>query len=249
MKTIKNVNLEGKRVFVRVDFNVPFDENGQVSDPTRIIAALQTLQYLANHKAKINLASHRGRPKGEKDPKYSLAPVAKVLSELLKQPVLFLPDCIGEETVAATRNLSNGEIALLENVRFYKEETDNDGKFSKELAKLADTYVNDAFGSAPRAHASTAGITKFLSPKLAGFLIEREVEFLGGKIANPKRPFTVILGGAKVSDKISVIDALLNKADHMIIGGAMAYTFLFPQATQREISSLNPIKSTSLALP
>jgi 3-phosphoglycerate kinase len=226
MKTIEDVNLMGKCVFVRVDFNVPLDEHGQVSDSTRITAALPTINHLIRQKAKIVLASHLGRPDGAKNEKYSLAPVAKVLSELLKQPVLFLPDCIGKEIVDATRQLGDGEVALLENLRFYNEETDNDENFSKELAKLADAYVNDAFGTAHRAHASTAGIAKFLSPRVAGLLVKRELEFLGEKTANPKRPFTVILGGAKVSDKISVIGALLDKADHMIIGGAMAYTFL-----------------------
>ncbi|MDR0417903.1 MAG: phosphoglycerate kinase [Puniceicoccales bacterium] len=229
MKTIKDVNLTEKRVFVRVDFNVPLDEHGQISDTTRITAALPTINYLIQRKAKIILASHLGRPDGVKQIKYSLAPVAKTLSELLKQPVLFLPDCIGEKTVNAIHRLENGEVALLENIRFYKEETNNDENFSKELAKLADAYVNDAFGTAHRAHASTVGITKFLSPCVAGLLVERELEFLGQKTADPKRPFTVILGGAKVSDKISVIDALLDKADNMIIGGAMAYTFLLAQ--------------------
>ncbi|MDR1590873.1 MAG: phosphoglycerate kinase [Puniceicoccales bacterium] len=229
MKTIRDVNLEGKRVFVRVDFNVPLDEHGQVSDMTRITAALPTINYLIQQKAKIILASHLGRPDGTKNEKYSLAPVAKGLSELLKQPVLFLTDCIGEKIISTVNKLANSEVALLENVRFYAEETDNDEKFSQELAKLADAYVNDAFGTAHRAHSSTAGIAKFLSPCVAGFLIERELEFLGKKTANPEHPFTVILGGAKVSDKISVIDALLDKADNMIIGGAMAYTFLLAQ--------------------
>jgi 3-phosphoglycerate kinase len=248
MKTIKDVNLMGKRVFVRVDFNVPLDEHGQVSDTTRITAALPTINYLIQRKTKIILASHLGRPKGAKDEKYSLAPVAKVLSELLKQPVLFLPDCIGKEIVNAIHQLGNGEVALLENVRFYKEETDNDENFSKELAKLADAYVNDAFGSAHRAHASTAGIAKFLSPRVAGLLVERELEFLGEKTANPQHPFTVVLGGAKVSDKISVIDALLDKADNMIIGGAMAYTFSLAQGHKIGNSLVEPDKvDTALA--
>ncbi|MDR1434829.1 MAG: phosphoglycerate kinase [Puniceicoccales bacterium] len=242
MKTIEDISLSGRRVFVRVDFNVPFDEKGQVSDTTRIVAALPTIQYLIHQGAKVILASHLGRPDGEKNLKYSLAPVAKVLSELLKQPVLFLPDCIGTDVQRAVQALGNGEISLLENVRFYKEETDNDENFSKELAKLADAYVNDAFGTAHRAHASTAGITKFLSPKVAGFLMGRELEFLGKKTAHPERPFTVILGGAKVSDKISVIDALLDRADNMIIGGAMAYTFLFAQRHRTGNSLLEPDK-------
>jgi 3-phosphoglycerate kinase len=226
MKTIEDISPTGKRVFVRVDFNVPIDEHGQVSDTTRITAALPTINYLIQQKAKVILASHLGRPNGEKNEKYSLAPVAKVLSELLKQPVLFLPDCIGETVTNTVHQLDNGEVALLENIRFYKEETDNDENFAKELAKLAEAYVNDAFGTVHRAHASTVGITKFLSPKVAGFLVEREMEFLGQKVSHPEYPFTVILGGAKVSDKISVIDALLDESSNMIIGGAMAYTFL-----------------------
>jgi 3-phosphoglycerate kinase len=242
VRTVRDVNLSGKRVFVRVDFNVPLDEHGQVSDATRITAALPTINYLIEQKAKIVLASHLGRPEGEKNKKYSLEPIAKVLSDMLRQPVLFLSDCIGEEVVNAVHQLDGGMVALLENVRFYGEETDNDENFSKELAKLADAYVNDAFGTAHRAHASTAGIAKFLSPRVAGFLVERELEFLGEKTTHPKRPFTVILGGAKVSDKISVIDALLDKADHMIIGGAMAYTFLLAQGHKVGNSLVEPDK-------
>jgi 3-phosphoglycerate kinase len=247
MKTVKDVNLQGKRVFVRVDFNVPLDGNGQISDRTRIVAALPTIQHLIDQGAKIILASHFGRPNGEKNLKYSLEPVAKVLSELLGQPVLFLPDCIGQSVQQAVQALDNGEVALLENVRFYKEETDNDENFSRELARLADAYVNDAFGTAHRAHASTAGIAKFLSPKVAGMLIARELEFLGDKTAHPQRPFTVILGGAKVSDKISVIDALLDRADHMVIAGAMAYTFLLAKGHKMGKSLVEPDK-ISIAL-
>ena len=226
MKTIKDIHCADKRVLVRVDFNVPLDDKGQVSDDTRIVAALPTIQYLVQHKAKVILLAHLGRPKGEKNLKYSLAPIARVLAEKLQQPVLFLNDCIGPEVREAIDHLSPGEVALLENVRFYKEETDNDRIFANKLSLLADIYVNDAFGTAHRAHASTVGITEFLSPCVAGLLLEREVEFLGQKTQNPKRPFTVILGGSKVSDKITVINALLGKADNMIIGGAMAYTFL-----------------------
>lgn len=226
MKTIKDISCKGKRVLVRVDFNVPLDANGQVSDDTRIVAALPTIEYLKNQGAKVILISHLGRPKGTKDSKYSLSPVAKVLSEKLQQPVLFLDDCIGQEVSDATANLTDGEVALLENVRFYQEETDNDPEFAKKLASIAEVYVNDAFGTAHRAHASTEGVTKYLSPCVSGFLIERELEFLGNKTKDPERPFTVILGGSKVSDKITVINALLEKADNMIIGGAMAYTFL-----------------------
>lgn len=229
MKTIHDVDFSGKRVFVRVDFNVPLNEHQQVVDDTRIIAALPTIQALIQQGAKVILASHLGRPKGEKNAKYSLAPVAKMLAEKLSQPVLFLKDSIGAEVIEAAQNLPNGAVMLLENLRFHKEETDNDPTFAQELAKCADAYVNDAFGTAHRAHASTEGITKFLSPCVAGNLIAHELQFLGNKVTNPERPFTVILGGAKVSDKISVIDALLEKADHMIIGGAMAYTFLLEE--------------------
>lgn len=242
MKTIRDVNLSGKRVFVRVDFNVPLDEQGQVSDDTRIVAALPTIQELIKQGAKVVLASHLGRPKGTKDPKYSLAPVAKVLAEKLGQPVLFLDDCIGPEVEKAINNLESGAVALLENVRFYKEETDNDEAFSQKLSQLADAYVNDAFGTAHRAHASTAGIAQFLTPRVAGLLIGRELQFLGEKTSHPERPFTVILGGLKVSDKISVIDALLDKADNMIIGGAMAYTFLLAQGHKTGSSVVEPDK-------
>jgi 3-phosphoglycerate kinase len=226
MKTIKDISCSGKKVLVRVDFNVPLDENGQVSDDTRIVAALPTIQHLIDQGAKVILMSHLGRPKGTKDKKFSLAPVATVLAEKLQQPVLFLDDCIGAEVSEAVENLSDGEVVLLENVRFYKEETDNDPEFAKQLASIAEVYVNDAFGTAHRAHASTEGVTQYLSPCVSGFLIERELEFLGNKTKDPERPFTVILGGSKVSDKITVINALLEKADNMIIGGAMAYTFL-----------------------
>ena len=242
MKAIRDVNLSGKRVFVRVDFNVPLDEHGQISDDTRITAALPTIKELIRQGAKVILASHLGRPKGVRDEKYSLAPVAKALSQKLAQPVLFLNDCIGPEVTESVMALKDGEVALLENLRFHKEETDNDEQFSKSLASLAEAYVNDAFGTAHRAHASTAGVANYLSPRVAGFLIEREIQFLGEKTANPERPFTVILGGAKVSDKISVIDALLDKADNMIIGGAMAYTFLLAQGHKTGNSLVEPDK-------
>ncbi|MGE9292567.1 MAG: phosphoglycerate kinase [Puniceicoccales bacterium] len=226
VKTIKDVNLAGKRVFVRVDFNVPFDAQGNISDDTRIMGALPTIKHLVGQGAKVILASHLGRPKGEKNLKFTLAPVAKALSERLGQPVLFVPDCIGPEAEKAANELADGGVILLENARFYKGEEKNEPEFCQALAKLADAYVNDAFGTAHRAHATTEGITKYISgPKVSGFLIEKELDFLGDKTAKPERPFTVILGGAKVSDKITVIEALLEKCDTMLIGGAMAYTF------------------------
>jgi 3-phosphoglycerate kinase len=227
--TVKNVNLSGKRVLVRVDFNVPLDENGEVSDDTRIVAALPTIKYLIDQGAKVILISHLGRPNGERNNKFSLAPVATALSKKLNKLVLFLNDCIGENVHKIVMDLQDGEVILLENVRFYAEETKNDENFSKKLADLAEAFVNDAFGTALRAHASTVGVTKFLSPSVAVFLVEKELKFLGEKTSDPERPFIVILGGAKVSDKISVIDALLNKADAMIIGGAMAYTFMLAE--------------------
>jgi len=223
-KTIKDVNLAGKRVLVRCDFNVPL-KDGAVSDDSRIVAALPTIRHLSDQGAKVILCSHLGRPKGEKKPEFSLAPVAADLSSKLGKPVNFISDCIGDVVEAEVAKLSDGAVALLENVRYYNGETDNDPDFAAALAKCAEAYVNDAFGTAHRAHASTAGVTAHLSPCVCGFLIEKELAYLGDKTANPDRPFTVILGGAKVSDKIKVIDALLEKADTIIIGGAMAYTF------------------------
>ncbi len=224
IKSVKDVNLSGKRVFVRCDFNVPL-KNGSISDDSRIVAALPTIQNLIAQGAKVILSSHLGRPKGEKNMDYTLSPVAEALASHLKQPVKFLDDCIGEAVEAEVASMSNGEVVLLENVRFHKGETDNDPVFAEKLAKLADAFVNDAFGTAHRAHASTAGVAKHLTPCVCGLLIENELAYLGDKTNNPERPLTVILGGAKVSDKIKVIDALLEKADTIIIGGAMAYTF------------------------
>lgn len=224
VKTIRDVDLSGKSVFVRVDFNVPL-EDGVITDDSRIQAALPTIKSLVEQGAKVVLASHLGRPKGEKNPIFTLAPVAKALSEALDLPVQFLNDCIGEEVKAARASQSAGSVILLENVRFYAGETKNDPELAKQLAEGADVFVNDAFGTAHRAHASTAGVADFVDTKVAGLLIERELEYLGEKTGNPERPFTVILGGAKVSDKITVIDALLDKCDTMFIGGAMAYTF------------------------
>jgi len=223
-KTINDVNLAGKRVFVRCDFNVPL-KDGVINDDSRIVAALPTIKLLVEQGAKVILASHLGRPKGEKNTAFTLAPVAEELAKQLAQPVTFIEDCIGEDVEAEVAKLGEGEVVLLENVRFYQGETGNDPEFAASLAKLADAFVNDAFGTAHRAHASTAGVAKHLSPCVCGLLIEKELAYLGDKTNSPERPLTVILGGAKVSDKIKVIDTLLEKADTIIIGGGMAYTF------------------------
>ena len=223
-KSILDVDLCGRRVLVRCDFNVPLSD-GQISDDSRIVAALPTIKHLVAQGAKVILTSHLGRPKGEPNAAYSLAPVAEALAAHLGQSVTFIEDCVGAEVEAEVAKLADGEVALLENVRFYKGETDNDPAFAAALAKLADAFVNDAFGTAHRAHASTAGVAQHLSPCVCGLLIEKELAYLGDKTNSPERPLTVILGGAKVSDKIKVIDALLEKADTIIIGGAMAYTF------------------------
>ena len=225
VKTIDDIDLRGIKTLVRVDFNVPLDSDGTVTDETRINAALPTIKKLYEKGAKIILASHLGRPKGERNPSMSLSPVAPLLAKKLGLPVLFLDDCVGEQVKSATEELQDGQIALLENLRFHKGETENDSVFSENLASLADVFVNDAFGTAHRAHASTYGVPSILSDKVSGYLIAKELEFLGEKTSNPARPFVVILGGAKVSDKITVIDKLLDKADSIIIGGAMAYTF------------------------
>jgi len=227
-KTVRDVDLSGKRVLVRVDFNVPLS-NGEVSDDTRVRAAIPTLRYILEQKPRaITLMSHLGRPKDAPDPAYSLRPVVPVLSKLLGVPVAFAEDCIGEKAQAALNSLPEGGVLLLENTRFYKAEKKNDPEFAAELAKLGDVYVNDAFGSAHRAHASTEGVTQYL-PAVAGFLLEKEIEYLSGAIEQPERPFVAILGGAKISDKIGVIEALLGKVDKLLIGGGMANTFLKAQ--------------------
>ena len=225
VKTIDSVEWKGQRVFVRVDFNVPLDANGEITDDTRINAALPTIRKLSEEGAKVILASHLGRPKGERIREMSLMPVASALAERLKQPILFLEDCVGDDVENAVSELEDAQVVLLENLRYHNGETNNDPAFASALARLAEAYVNDAFGSAHRAHASTFGVAKLLPTKVSGYLIEKELEFLGEKTTTPDRPFVVILGGAKVSDKINVIDALLDKADSIIIGGAMAYTF------------------------
>ena len=223
-KTIRDLDFNNKRVLTRVDFNVPM-KDGVITDDKRITAALPTIKYLSEQGGKVILMSHFGRPKGQVVDSMRLDPVAKRLSELLGKPVLKLDDCIGEEVQKALEGMQPGDVALLENVRFYAEEEKNDPEFAKKLASLGDVYVNDAFGAAHRAHASTAGVAEYL-PAVSGFLMEKELQFLGEAVNNPKRPFVAILGGAKVSDKIAVITSLLEKVDTLIIGGGMAYTFL-----------------------
>jgi phosphoglycerate kinase len=226
-KSVTDIDVENKRVLVRVDFNVPI-KDGIVQDDTRIKAALPTIQYLLDHGAAVILFSHLGRPKDAPDPQFSLAPVAKYLGKLISAPVHFVDDCVGPKAEAASRDLKVGEVLVLENTRFYKGEKKNDPELARQFASLADVYVNDAFGSAHRAHASTEGVTHFL-PAVAGFLMEKEIRYLGQAIANPAHPFVAIMGGAKISDKIGVIDNLLQKADTVLIGGGMANTFFKAQ--------------------
>lgn len=224
LASLSAADVSGKRALVRVDFNVPVDDQGSITDDTRIRAALPTIQDLTKKGAKVILASHFGRPKGVDD-KLRLTPVAKRLSELLEQEVVKTDDCIGDDVAAKVGALQNGQVLLLENVRFYKEEEKNDPEFAKKLAANADFYVNDAFGTAHRAHASTEGVTKFLSPSVAGYLVEKELQYLQSAIEEPKRPLAAIIGGSKVSSKIGVIETLLEKCDKLIIGGGMIFTF------------------------
>lgn len=232
-KTIEDIEVGGKRVLVRVDFNVPQDSQRNITDDRRIRAALPTIQYLREHGARTILASHLGRPKGQSEDKqkYTLASVAARLGELLGTSVPLAPDCVGPEVEALAYSMKDGDVLLLENVRFHPEEEKNDPEFARRLASLAELYVNDAFGTAHRAHASTEGVTRYI-PGVAGFLMEKELHFLGGALASPARPFVAILGGAKVKDKIPVIENLLTKVDKLIIGGGMAYTFLKAQGKE-----------------
>ena len=227
-KTVRDIELKGKKVFVRCDFNVPMDENQNITDNRRIVAALPTIKYLLENNCSIVLCSHLGRPKGEVKPEFSLKPVAKELSKLLDKEVIMAKDVVGEDATSKAKALQPGQILLLENVRFHREETDNDPEFSKKLASMAEIFVNDAFGAAHRAHSSTVGVASYL-PAVSGLLIEKELQFLGNALNNPERPFVAILGGAKVSDKIGVIDSLLEKVDTLMIGGGMAYTFFKAQ--------------------
>ena len=227
-KSLEDIAVSGKRVLVRCDFNVPLDENRNITDETRIDGALPTIQYLMKNGAKVILCSHLGKPKGEPKPELSLAPVAKKLSEKLGKEVVFAADAtvVGEHAKKAVAEMKDGDVVLLENTRYRAEETKNEDAFSKELASLADVFVNDAFGTAHRAHCSNVGVTKYLDTAVAGYLIQKEIEFLGNAVNNPVRPFVAILGGSKVSSKISVINNLLDKVDTLIIGGGMAYTFM-----------------------
>ena len=227
-KSIKDIDVAGKKVFIRVDYNVPMDKAGNITEDTRIQATLPTLKYLLEQNAAIIIASHLGRPKGAVMPEFSLAPIAKRLSALIGREVAVAPDCVGTEVEALAKSLKSGQILMLENLRFHKAEEKNDPEFSKQLASLADVAVNDAFGVSHRAHASVEGITNYL-PAVAGLLMEKEIIFVGQTVANPVHPFVAIIGGAKVSDKIGVIENLLNKVDTLIIGGGMANTFLAAQ--------------------
>ena len=242
-KTVKDIDLKGKKVLMRADFNVPLNDQGVITDDTRIQAALPTIRYILDQGAALILMSHLGRPKNEPDPKYSLLPVAKRLSEVLGTEVVFNDDgeVVGQVTKDAAAALKPGQILLLQNTRFRPEEKKNDAAFAKELASLGDVFVEDAFGSSHRAHASTAGVADYL-PAVSGFLIQKELDFIGGALENPQRPFVAILGGAKVSDKIGVINNLLEKVDSLIVGGGMAYTFLKAQGYEIGTSLLEEDK-------
>jgi len=227
--TLRDLDVDGKRVLVRVDYNVPLAEDGSVADDTRLVATLPTIRYLFEKGASLVLMSHLGRPKGKPDPKYSLRPVAKRLERLLRQPVPLAPDCVGPETEAMAQALKPGQLLLLENLRFHAEEEANDPAFAAALARLGDLYVNDAFGTAHRAHASTVGVPERLKPAAAGFLMQKELEYLGGALTDPARPFAAIVGGAKISSKMPVLEHLLGVCDRVLVGGAMMFTFLKAQ--------------------
>jgi len=229
MLFLQNLDFEGKNVFVRVDFNVPLDEEGNIRDDTRIKAALPTINYLLEQKAKVIIASHLGRPKGKFIPEFSLKPVVKRLSELVPQEVILAPDVIGDEVIKLKKKLKENQVLLLENLRFHQEETANDSTFAQLLAQEVDYYVNDAFGTCHRAHASVVAITQYVKKSAAGFLVKKEIDYLSKAVHSPQKPYTAILGGVKVSDKIPVIENLLKKADAILIGGAMAYTFFKAQ--------------------
>jgi phosphoglycerate kinase len=230
--SIRDIDPKGKRVFMRVDFNVPLDDAGKITDDTRIRATLPTIQYAIQHGARLILASHLGRPKGKSNPKMSLRPAAGRLSELLGKPVKFATECVDPEAEKQAESLADGEVLMLENVRFHPEEEKNDSAFAEKLAKLAEFYVNDAFGSAHRAHASTEAITHFLHPAVTGFLMEKELEYLSKAVRNPEHPYVAIVGGAKVSDKIDLMKNFIRLADAILIGGAMAYTFMKAQGRE-----------------
>ena len=240
--SVRDLTVKGKRIFMRVDFNVPLNDAGEITDDTRIQASLPTIQYIVERGGRLILASHLGRPKGKPNPKMSLKPAATRLAQLLAKPVAFAADCIGPEAEAAAHALKDGDVLLLENLRFHPEEEKNVPEFAQKLAALAEVYVDDAFGSAHRAHASTEGITHYLSPCAAGLLMEKELEYLGKAVGHPERPYVAIVGGTKVSDKIELLQNLMKFADSVLIGGAMAYTFLKAQGVEVGLSKVEEDK-------